>query len=168
LDRISVEVYDYVADREAVDKYAIRRIPATVVMRAGAQPKDYGIRFYGIPAGYEFTTLIEDIIMVSRGESGLAPASRELLSTLKEPLHVQVFVAPTCPYCPQAVRLAHQMALESDLVHADMVEITEFPHLAVMYQVQGVPHTVINGDLRIEGAIPEAALMERIRDVVRR
>jgi predicted DsbA family dithiol-disulfide isomerase len=60
------------------------------------------------------------------------------------------------------------MALESDLVHADMVEITEFPHLAVMYQVQGVPRTVINEHLKIEGAVPEAALMERVRDVVRR
>jgi glutaredoxin-like protein len=167
-DKLSVRVFDYVEHREPVDKYTIRRIPATVVMRSGKNAKDYGIRFYGIPAGYEFTTLIEDIIMVSRGDSGLAPASRELLATLKHPLHIQVFISPTCPYCPQAVRLAHQMALESDLVQADMIEVTEFPHLAVMYQVQGVPRTVINDTVKIEGAVPEAVLMEHIQSLVRR
>jgi glutaredoxin-like protein len=167
-DKLSVRVFDYVQHREPVDKYTIRRIPAVVVMRSGKDAKDYGIRFYGIPAGYEFTTLIEDILMVSRGDSGLAPASREVLKTLKNPLHVQVFVSPTCPYCPSAVRLAHQMAFESDLVQADMIEISEFPHLAVMYQVQGVPRTVINDSIKIEGAVPEEVLMEHIRDLARR
>lgn len=167
-DKLSVRVFDYVEHRAPVDKYTIRRIPAVVVMRSGKNAKDYGIRFYGIPAGYEFTTLIEDIIMVSRGDSGLAPASRELLASLKTPLHVQVFISPTCPYCPQAVRLAHQMALESDLVQADMIEVSEFPHLAVMYQVQGVPRTVINDTVKIEGAVPEEVLMEHIRGLVRR
>lgn len=167
-DKLSVRVFDYVEHRAPVDKYTIRRIPAVVVMRSGKDAKDYGIRFYGIPAGYEFTTLIEDIIMVSRGDSGLAPASRELLASLKTPLHVQVFISPTCPYCPQAVRLAHQMALESDLVQADMIEVSEFPHLAVMYQVQGVPRTVINDTVKIEGAVPEEVLMEHIRGLVRR
>ncbi len=163
-DKVSAEMFDFVASREDVDRYSIQRIPALVVKRGGAQPKDYGIRFYGIPAGYEFTTLIEDIIMASRGDSGLAPTTRAQLATLRNPLHVQVFVALTCPYCPHAVRLAHQMALESDLVQGDMIEISEFPHLAVKYQVQGVPRTVINDSIRIEGALPEAALMERIRE----
>lgn len=167
-DKISVRVFDYVEHREPVDKYTIRRIPAIVVMRSGKDAKDFGIRYYGIPAGYEFTTLIEDILMVSRGDSGLTPASREVLATLKKPLHIQVFISPTCPYCPQMVRLAHQMAFESDLVQADMIEITEFPHLALMYQVQGVPRTVINDTVKIEGAVPEDVMMEHVRELARR
>ena len=58
--------------------------------------------------------------------------------------------------------LAHKLAMASDLVSADMVEATEFPHLAVKYQVQGVPRTVINEITHIEGAVPEKALVSRL------
>ena len=58
--------------------------------------------------------------------------------------------------------LAHKLALSSDLVSADMVEATEFPHLANRYQVQAVPLTVINETIRVEGAVPEARLVEKV------
>jgi hypothetical protein len=64
------------------------------------------------------------------------------------------------------VRLAHQLALESDLIRADMVEAIEFPHLSVKYQVQGVPRTVINETVHIEGAAPEPMLMTRLKETV--
>jgi len=166
-DKISVEVYDFVKDKAVAEQYGIDKVPALAVVRGGAQPKDYGIRFYGIPAGYEFTTLVEDIMMAARGESGLMPASKEQLARLTQPVHVQVFVTPTCPYCPQAVRLAHQLAVESDLVRADMVEAIEFPHLAVRYQVQGVPRTVINDREHIEGAAPEPMVLARLAAALR-
>ncbi len=90
-DKITLEEYDFVADKDAVKRYSIDKIPATVV----EGDKDYGIRFFGIPTGYEFGTLIEDIIMVSKGDSGLEPETRLALATLKEPVHLQVFVTPT-------------------------------------------------------------------------
>ena len=120
-DKISLQVYDFVADQEVAEHYHIDKIPATVVMRGGDEPKDYGIRYFGIPSGYEFSSLIEDILMISKNESGLSPETKTQLAGLSTPLHLQVFVTPTCPYCPQAVRLAHQLALESELVRADMV-----------------------------------------------
>lgn len=165
-DKISVQVYDLVKDKAVAEQYQIDKIPATVVMRGGDTPKDYGIRYYGIPAGYEFSSLIEDIQMVSRGESGLSEATKSQLAELKTPLHLQVFVTPTCPYCPQAVRLAHQLALESDLVRADMVEAIEFPHLSMKYHVQGVPRTVINETVHLEGAAPEPMLWNKILEAV--
>ena len=55
--------------------------------------------------------------------------------------------------------LAHQLAVESDLITSDMVEVSEFPHLAVKYQVMGVPRTVIDETIHIEGAVPEPMLM---------
>jgi hypothetical protein len=60
------------------------------------------------------------------------------------------------------VVLAHKLAMASDLVSADMVEATEFPHLAMKYQVQGVPRTVINEITHIEGAVPESALISQL------
>ena len=165
-DKLSVEVYDFVNDKEVVEEYGIDKIPALVVATDGDEVKDYGIRFYGIPSGYEFSTLIEDIRMVSSQESGLSNQSKGMLEDLTQPLHLQVFVTPTCPYCTQAVRMAHMMALESDMVTADMVEATEFPELSNKYQVMGVPRTVINEDAYIEGAVPEGMLMAKVEEVL--
>ena len=165
-DKIEVEVYDFVADTEIVETYGIDKIPAMAIVKGGDEPHDYGIRLYGIPSGYEFSTLIEDIAMVSTGESGLDKATKDELAALTTPLHLQVFVTPTCPYCPPAVRLAHKMALESELVTGDMVEAIEFPHVSNKYQVMGVPRTVINEDTFLEGAAPEAMLMAKVREAL--
>lgn len=167
-DKIDVEVYDFVEDKDVAEKYGVDKIPAAVILgdEAGAEADDYGIRFFGIPSGYEFSTLIQDIVMVSRRESGLSEATKQELAALTAPLHFQVFVTPTCPYCPQAVYLAHQMALESEWVKADMVEATEFPHLSNKYNVMGVPRTVINEDAFLEGAAPEAMLLNKVREAI--
>ena len=90
-DKISLEVFDFVTDKEQVKKYSIDKIPATVV----EGPKDYGIRFFGVPSGYEFGTLVEAVILASNGDSGLKPETREALAQLSEPVHLQVFVTPT-------------------------------------------------------------------------
>ena len=94
-DKISLEVYDFVNDKEVAEHYNIDKIPALVIMKGGDDPKDYGIRFFGIPSGYEFSTVIEDIMMVSTGDSGLSDDTKSYLANLKEPLHLQVFVTPT-------------------------------------------------------------------------
>jgi glutaredoxin-like protein len=164
-DQISLEVYDFVEHKEMAEQYGIDKIPATIIMRGGDQPQDYGIRVYGVPAGYEFSSLIEDVMMVSRGDSGLSAETKEWVSQLETPLHLQVFVTPTCPYCPRAVNMAHQLALESDLIRADMVEATEFPHLSMKYQVMGVPRTVINETEHVEGAAPEPMLLAKLKQV---
>lgn len=162
-DKLTLEVYNFAIDREMAEKFSIDKIPATVVMGE----KDYGIRFYGIPSGFEFSTLLEDIVMVSRGDSGLSEETRKALKAITTPVHLQVFVTPTCPYCPQAVYLAHQFAFESDRITADMVEATEFPHLAQKYRVMGVPKTVANDRDVVEGAAPEPMLLERLQEVLK-
>ncbi len=154
--KLSVETLDLKTDHERATQFQIDKVPATVVMDG----KDYGIRYFGIPAGYEFGSLIDDILDVSKGESGLSDKTKAALAQLTQPLHFQVFVTPTCPYCPAAVRLAHKMALESDLVRGDMIEATEFPKLAEKYEVMGVPRVVINDSRYFEGALPEAQFLE--------
>jgi predicted DsbA family dithiol-disulfide isomerase len=62
--------------------------------------------------------------------------------------------------------LAHRMAMESDWVRADMVEATEFPHLANKYDVFGVPRTVINETIHVEGAVPEPMLVNELLKVL--
>ncbi len=158
-DLITLEKYNFLTDKEEAEKYGLDKIPATIVMDDN---KDYGIRYFGIPSGYEFASLLEDILMVSSGDSGLEPESREKLATLEKPVHIQVFVTPTCPYCPMAVRLAHQIAFESDKVRGDMIEVTEFPHLGNKYGVMGVPKSIFNEKVELEGAVPEPHFVEKV------
>jgi glutaredoxin-like protein len=165
-DKISIEVHDFEKDKATAEQYNIDKIPAMAITKGGDQPKDYNIRLYGIPSGYEFSTLIEDIMMVARGDSGLTADTKAYVANLNKPLHLQVFVTPTCPYCPRAVILAHQLAFESDLITGDMVEAIEFPHLSMKYQVQGVPRTVINENVYLEGAAPEQMLMAKVQEAI--
>lgn len=165
-DKITLEIYDFVRDQEIAEQYKIDKIPAMVVMQGGDNSKDFGIRYFGIPSGYEFTTLIQGILMVSSGESGLSAETKAYAAALTEPLHLQVFVTPTCPYCPGAVHLAHQLAMENELIRGDMVEAVEFPHLSMKYRVQGVPRTVINETEHLEGAAPESLFLAKLKSVV--
>ncbi|MCX8095856.1 MAG: thioredoxin family protein, partial [Caldisericia bacterium] len=99
---------------------------------------DYGIRYYGIPAGYEFSSLLESIEMISTGDTQLSQDVIEMVKMIDKPVHIQVFVTPTCPYCPAAVLMGHALALLNKNIKADMVEATEFPQLAYKYNVRGV------------------------------
>jgi len=90
--RLSVESYNFVLDKEKVEALGIARIPAIAIM--GAE-KDYGIRMFCLPSGYEFGTLVEAILDVSRGDSGLSEETRAALKELTRPVHLQVFSTPT-------------------------------------------------------------------------
>ncbi|MCS7061007.1 MAG: thioredoxin family protein [Anaerolineae bacterium] len=164
-DKVRFSAFDIDAEPEKAAQYGVDAAPTLVIAgQDGDQIIDYGIRIKGIPAGYEFTSLIRDVMLVSSRDSGLSESTRAWLRGLKEPVHLQVFVTPTCPYCPRAVILAHQLALESPLVRADMVEAMEFPELADRYGVSGVPHTTINdGAGNLIGAAPEEDLVAEIQ-----
>jgi glutaredoxin-like protein len=90
-DKIEAKVYHFAIDKEKVEEYEVDKIPAIAILGE----KDYGVRYYGIPSGYEFSSLLEDIIDISKGEVELLPATREALAGITEPLHFQVFVTPT-------------------------------------------------------------------------
>jgi len=90
-DRLSLQVFDFQLDKAEADKYKVDKIPAIVIR----SQKDYGIRYYGVPAGYEFSTFLDDLVMVSHGNSGLSDRTRTILKAVSEPVHIQVFVTPT-------------------------------------------------------------------------
>ena len=163
---ISLSVYDLETDRETAKRFAVDKAPTMVIAaKDGSEIRDLGIRFSGIPSGHEFGTLIHDILLVSQRSSGLSEKTREYLRSLDQPLLLQVFVTPTCPYCPRAVLLAHQMAMENPRwIRAEGVEATEFHELAEKYYVSGVPQTVINsGAKMVVGAVPENNLLSQIK-----
>lgn len=94
--KLSLSVHDLHADPALASRYKVQKAPTTVIAaRDGDQITDLGIRYLGIPSGHEFTTLIQDILLVSGRDSGLGKATREFLNSLEKPLHLQVFVTPT-------------------------------------------------------------------------
>jgi glutaredoxin-like protein len=163
-DKIKLQVLDFVKDKEKAAEYGVDKVPAIVIEGS----KKSRVKFYGIPAGYEFNTLIKDMVLVSRGETELTAETKRRLSDIKKPVHVKVFVTPTCPYCPGMVSLAHQFAMENENITADMIEITEFPQLGIKYNVSGVPKTVINESVEVLGMQPEEEFVRQLEAATKR
>jgi len=156
--KIKVKVYDFVLNGDEAMNYKIKNIPAIAIVGK----TDYGVRYYGVPAGYELASLIDTVVDVSRGKTSLSDALKTKLSEIKKPVHLQVFVSPTCPYCPKAARIAHQFAIENENISSDVIEMIEFPYLAQRYRVMSVPHIVINNDTSFLGAQPPEVFIEQI------
>ena len=161
--KIKVKVYDFVKNGDEDLKYNIKKIPAIAIVGKS----DYGIRYYGIPAGYELMVLIDTIIDVSKGSTSLPDAIKIKLAEIKKPVHLQVFVSPTCPYCPKVAKIAHQFAIENENIRSDVIEMMEFPYLTQRYSVMSVPHVVINENTSFVGAQPSEIFIEQIAMALR-
>ena len=161
-DKISIKVFDFQIDKEQAAKHGIDKVPATAIIGKD----NHSIRFYGIPTGYDFAAFIEGICLISTGETQLTSEENEYLKNLEKDIHLQVFVSPGCPHCPSATIVAHQMAKASSKVKADMIDSSQFPHLAKKYNVSAVPHTVINETSHQVGAAPASMIIEKINQVL--
>lgn len=159
-EKVSLEI---AAGPEA-ERFGIDKVPAVVLQGNG---EDYGIRFFGIPSGYEFASFLEAIGDVAAGEAELEEGVSRKLGAVQGPVHIQVFVTPTCPYCPYAVRAAHRFAVASPHIRGDMVMAPDFPELADRYEVMAVPTVVINDRVRFEGAIPEEEFADKVLEALR-
>ena len=157
-DKIQAEVHDFVADAELAKQYGVDKIPAIVLVGQ----KDYGVRLYGLPYGYEFQTLMSALTIVSQGKTDLSEETKSKLRAIRTPVHIQVFVTLTCPHCPSAASMAHKFAVESDVIKADVIDAGEFPELATKYGVMGVPKIVVNEQIEFVGAVPENVFLEHV------
>jgi len=157
--QLMLEQHALEAEPTVAGEYGITHAPAIVVR---TEEKDYGIRYLGVPAGFEFASLVGAIEDVGKGDPALSPDSRLALATLRTPVHIRVFVTYGCPYCPAAVRMAHKLAMASDLITAEGVSSEDFPELANQYGVMAVPKTVVNERHSFEGALPEPAFVQQV------
>ncbi len=162
-DRIVVEEVNLVLDKERAAAYGIDRAPALVLLAGG---EDTRIRFHGAPAGYDFMAMVDAILAVSgASDTELSDESVALVSAVSEPTRIQVFVTPTCVYCPRAVALANRMAILNPQITASTVVATEFHELARKFRVTGVPKTVVNESIEVLGALPEPEFVRAVLGV---
>jgi glutaredoxin-like protein len=165
--RIAAENHLFEEDVDLVKKFRVRRVPATVVTD---ERNVLAMKFYGTPAGYEFMALLDDVLDAAKGSpSRLNQITLDTLRRVSEPLHLQVFVTPTCPYCPRAVRMAHQFSMVNpEMINSEMIESMEFPELAERYGVMAVPKVVINDSVEFEGALPEQVFLYKVKEALRK
>lgn len=161
-DKLELEIHDSSVEQKLAQAYHIDKVPATVVRGR----KDYRVRFFGMTGGHEFSSLLQAIVMVGTEQSDLHPELEELVKKIKKTVHLEVMTTLTCPYCPQAVHAAQQLALVNERIQADMVDSAEFPDLAQQYSVYETPKTVINGTHSFIGAQPAQAVYLEILKAV--
>jgi glutaredoxin-like protein len=95
-DKLDLDIYDLEDDADVAEKFNVDKAPGIVIAaKDGETISDFGIRYAGIPSGHEFTSLIQDILLVSGRDSGLTQETRDFLKELNEPVLMQVFVTPT-------------------------------------------------------------------------
>ncbi len=156
-----VEHHDEPGDEKAVE-FGVQRLPAIVL----EGKERYNVRYYGIPAGHEFGALIAGIVAVSTADVPLEEGIIEDIKDIDEPVHIQVFTTPQCPYCPDMVKLAHYAAILNPKIQADMVESLEFQEVAKKYEVFGVPKTIINEKTSIEGLASPDLFVDKLYDAI--
>ncbi|TFG26344.1 glutaredoxin [Candidatus Thorarchaeota archaeon] len=161
-DKVKVEEHKGSLTSEAAKKMGVEHHPAIVLH--GLEP--YNVKFYGIPAGHEFSALIGGIIDVSAGTAPLPPDIIEDIRAIDKPIRIRVFVTPQCPYCPGMTRLAHQAAILNPLINAEMYEALEFQTEAQKYEVFGVPKTIFNDTVTADGLTPPEMFIEKLFDAI--
>ena len=167
-EKVSYKKFIFEIDTTEVARFKVPNAPFLIVgEKIGEEIVDHGIYFAGIPAGHEFTSLINAILLVSTRKVQLNHKTQKIIQALQNPVEIQVFTTPTCPYCPQAVIMAHQFAMLNSNITATMVNAVEFQSEAAKLGVQGVPHTTINNGMgTLIGIEPEEALVDEILKVV--
>jgi alkyl hydroperoxide reductase subunit AhpF len=95
-DRITIEELNFVLDADRAKAYGIDRVPAVAVAYEDAGSiEDSRIRFLGTPAGYEFISLVQAILLVGGGESILSLENRARVAAVAHPVRIQVFTTPS-------------------------------------------------------------------------
>jgi alkyl hydroperoxide reductase subunit AhpF len=96
-DKITIEEANFVLERDRAAGFGIDRVPAIVLERGddGGNIHDARIRFIGTPSGYEFISLVQAVLLVGGGPSGLTEENRRQVMAVTQPVHMQVFTTPT-------------------------------------------------------------------------
>jgi len=157
--KITLEAYNRVIDSDKAKEYAVERTPAIFIENDEVKKR---VVFYGTPSGYEFVSLIEAIKNISTGKVDFDEETLNNIKNIDKDVKIKVFVTPTCPYCPSVVVIAHKFAIVNEKIRSEMIEIQEYPELASIYNVEGVPKIVINDKVHLLGAQGVSSFLDSI------
>ena len=162
-DKLRVEKWRHEESPAKAEELGVDKYPAMVIQ--GRKPAR--CRYYGLPVGYEFSVLVDTILDAAGGEPSVSEETLKIISGVSQPVHIQVFVSPTCPYSPISARTAFKFALLNRNISSDVIEATEFPELVQKYQIRAVPKIIINEVVQFEGAGPEEDFAKKVLEAVK-
>lgn len=148
------------SDKEELETEGLELCPAIKVksVRKGF------VNFYGMPAGYEFSSLVEDIIDMGSDKLVLPDDVIEEISEIDYPIDLKVFITAACPYCPKAVRTAHLFSMVNENIRGSMVDANGFPDLSMKFMVTSVPHIMVNDRSSFVGALPPREFLAKVKE----
>lgn len=157
-NKIALEVYDVVMDRDKKEQYGIQYIPAIAVQGMNGR----SVRFYGVPESLTLNVLLDCIVELSTGKTWFPEDIRTTLKHLERDVNIQVFIDTDCPQCPVVAETAARMALESEFVNTDIVVASDFPALIKQHEITTIPKTIFGANLHKDGHVSEAEFLEFI------
>jgi thioredoxin reductase (NADPH) len=146
-----ISLREYGLTHKLAKKYGVDRAPTLLF-----DPGRYPLRWLGVPIGEEGRTFLELLLVMGFRDPGLGRETRKILERIQEPRAMQLFISPTCPYCPQqAVNAIKAVVARPDLFSLEIIDIQINPDLGDRYNAFGVPLTLANGVQIAQGAQPE-------------
>jgi len=159
-DKLSVEKIEVEKEKEKAKEFGIYAVPCFAVVAE----ENSKVLYYGMPLGHEFSTFLLDIVDISTGKPNIPGDLIKKVKEIDGPLHLQVFVSETCPHCPHAAKLAHDMAILNPKVQADVIDAAQFKPIAQAFRITSVPTTVVNKKIALRGAMPLDVLLHKIAE----
>ncbi len=155
--KIALEIYDQVMDRDKVEQYGVKQVPATIVQARNGEM----VRFYGLFRDVFFRTLVKTILAAA--EEVAPPENiRRTLSHLQHQVDIQVFVETDCKQCVPVAETAIALSLRSDLILSDVIIASDFPELIRQYSIKTLPKTIFGTNLHMDGHVSESEFLEMV------
>lgn len=159
-DLIHLEVLDQYDLMQSNNPYQVERAPAIILLNKN---KEFlGVKYYGLPAGYEIRSFIQGIIAMSEDKLTVSPNVLTRIEAINQPVTLKVFITLGCPHCPQAVHNAHKIAMLNKNITAEMIDAQLFADYSSQYQVSGVPKIIINEQFDLLGNVPLTHMLDEI------
>ncbi len=134
----------------------------------GGKPVDYGVRIIGWPKGFQLTSLITAIQVVSFQAQTLEPLTRIQLAKLPADVIIEVLSTADNEGGALVAKIAFGLAVANEKVKSYLIMADEFPEAMIRHSAYTLPHTVVNGRVHIEGVIDEPMMMQQIAQAIRR
>ena len=151
-----------VSDHISVVQEDATQLRSPISFRLDVEGKDTGIQFSGIPSGHEFNSLVLAILRASGTPLKLDQSLQDMISSIEEPMHFEVFVSLSCHNCPEVVQSLNQFALLNDRISAEMIDGGLYQDLVAERDIQGVPSVYLNGELFANGKVDTAELIDKL------
>jgi len=157
--KLKIEEYSIKEKPEISEKYNINKIPTILFLDGNG--KDI-IRYIAIPTGNELIPFMKII----QYYSGVYDFYKDTIQTNLKKIsksNIKLFITQTCPYCPTTVPIASLFAIPSKgKISLEIIDINDNSDIAMKYQIQGVPHTMINEKEHIYGMFTPQDLLEKL------